>query len=144
MEASPIGSDAYKASRDEGIAELVAYLTYRTAQCPGEVYVLTGNSYGADVTGRALAELSNGVLDRIAFVALFGDPRFRTYNLQVAFFVDQCYFPRPEWQRGTSECFSRGWYAEDLGVYLPDRILDRAGSWCRDGDLACTGIPGDF
>lgn len=144
LEASLNASQLYQDSRDEGIAELVAYLNHRTAQCPGEMYVLTGHSQGADVTGRALAELSNGILDRIAFVALFGDPRFQTYNTQVIAFVDQCYFPRPVWQRGTSECYSHGWYADDFAPYLPDAILDRVGSWCRDGDVACTGIPQDI
>jgi hypothetical protein len=81
LEASFSASQVYEQSRDEGVDEIVAYLTHRVTQCPGELYVLTGHSQGADVTGRALAQLPASVLNRIAFAALFGDPRFQTYNL---------------------------------------------------------------
>jgi Mg-chelatase subunit ChlD len=136
------GSEVYEDSRDEGIAEFLTYMASRTAACPGETYILAGFSQGADLLGRAMFDLPSASRDRIAFLSLFGDPRFQSGNRQVVGLLDGpfdwCYQPRQPWVRGTAECFSKGWYAS--GQYLPDDILlTRTGSWCRDGDVACSG-----
>jgi hypothetical protein len=66
----------YLVSVLSGRDELVNYLTDRSAQCPGEVYVLGGYSEGAEVMGSGLRDdLPQALRDRIAFVALFGDPK---------------------------------------------------------------------
>lgn len=66
--------NAYYNSVEEGRQELVAYLTDRAAGCPGEVYVLSGWSQGAQVIGEGLFGLDEQVRNRVAHVALFGDP----------------------------------------------------------------------
>ena len=139
LEATPIDSEVYSNSKDAGVAEFLAYMAARTVTCPDEVYVLGGFSQGADVLGTALFDLPQGSRDRIAFVALFGDPRFQSGTSQIV--LNNCYGERASWVRGTSECYSKGWYAPVTGPYLPDDILlTRTGSWCRDGDVACSGI----
>lgn len=70
----------YDNSVNQGRQELIAYLSDRAAQCSNEVYVLGGYSQGAEAVGEALKDLDRAVRDRIAYVALFGDPTLDTGN----------------------------------------------------------------
>jgi alpha-tubulin suppressor-like RCC1 family protein/Mg-chelatase subunit ChlD len=140
------GGDAeYESSVAGGVAELVRYLTDRAAACPGEVYVLGGHSEGAQVMGEGLFALPQNVRDRIAFVALFGDPKLDLGNWPPTG-GGPFYFPpgcngdtsRP-WIRGSVVCSDAGGVFGARVPYLPSDIETRVGSWCRDGDGACTG-----
>jgi hypothetical protein len=71
----------YADSVVQGRSELVAYLTDRVAACPNTAFVLGGHSQGAQVIGDALPQLAPTTRARIAFVALFGDPRFNAGNI---------------------------------------------------------------
>ncbi len=137
-----IGFGPYEDSVRTGVDELEAYLTDRAAECGNEVYVLGGWSEGADVIGTALFELPENIRARIAFVALFGDPRLDAGNQ--ASLLDPpipwaCLDGQPIWMRGDSGC------ATSMGIfgarrpYLPSDIEGRVGSWCRKNDAACTG-----
>jgi Mg-chelatase subunit ChlD len=135
--------DAYQQSVAAGRSELNGYLTDRAAQCGNEVYVLGGYSEGADVIGSTLFDLPQTVRNRIAFVALFGDPKLDTGNnlgllTGIPLFPPGCVFGRP-WMRGSAPCWITGGIFESREPYLPTDIQDRVGSWCRDGDAACNG-----
>ena len=144
LELSPIDSEVYRNSRDEGVSELVAYMADRTAACPEEKFVLAGFSQGADVLGTAMFALPTATRDRIMFLSLFGDPRYQGGDPEDLDSPQRwCSAPRQAWLRGTANCHSKGWYAE--GQYLPDDILlTRTGSWCRDGDIACEDRPANY
>ena len=71
----------YVASVETGVKEITDFLVDRAAKCPLEILVLGGYSQGAQVIGVALTDPDYGVphwlRERIAFVALFGDPTLR-------------------------------------------------------------------
>ncbi len=136
----PIGD--YRESVEEGIAEAAAYLNDRAAACPDEVWVLSGYSQGAQVMGGALSELTDAALQKIAFVALFGDPKLD--NGRRGFFIGpdiptRCIGNELEWIRGTIFCFEPGGVLEARRPYLPDPIDVRTGSWCDRRDFICNG-----
>jgi hypothetical protein len=66
LEWTPVGAEEFSNSVAQGQAELDAWLSNRTIECPGEVYVLAGLSQGAMVIGGGLFELDEAVRDRIA------------------------------------------------------------------------------
>jgi alpha-tubulin suppressor-like RCC1 family protein/Mg-chelatase subunit ChlD len=140
------GDESYQSSVASGVAELNHYLTDRAAECAGEVYVLGGFSEGAQVIGEGLFELPESVRDRVAFVAIFGDPKLDLGNWPPTMTNPLFYFPpgcngdtsRP-WIRGSVVCSDAGGVFGARVPYLPGDIGDRVGSWCRDGDGACTG-----
>jgi Mg-chelatase subunit ChlD len=135
------GSAEYDSSIASGRDELVHYLTDRAAGCPNERYVLGGFSEGSQVTGEALFELPQTVRDRIAFVALFGDPKLDAGNWPppVDPFTFACNGDKQPWHRGTAPCYIAGGAFGPRVPYLPSDIEQRVGSWCRQGDGACTG-----
>lgn len=136
--------EAYAESVASGRDELTAYLTDRTAQCGNEVYVLGGYSEGAEVVGAALFELTQAIRDRIAFVALFGDPKLDTGNnlgplTGMPIFPPGCFAGEKPWIRGSAPCYITGGIFESRIPYVPTDIEQRVGSWCRDRDAACNG-----
>jgi alpha-tubulin suppressor-like RCC1 family protein/Mg-chelatase subunit ChlD len=138
------GDASYETSVATGVAELQHYLTDRAAQCPGEVYVLGGYSEGAQVIGEGLFALPQNVRDRIAFVALFGDPKLDLGNWPPTgggpfYFPPGCNGDSRPWIRGSVVCSDVGGIFGARVPYLPSDIEGRVGSWCRDGDGACTG-----
>ena len=144
----------FDASVQSGIDELTAYLGDRAVQCPSEVYVLGGYSEGADVVGRALGVLPAALRDRIAFVALFGDPILDTGNWRpagsppVGGFLPACFFGKKPWVRGSAPCWITGGIFGSHTPYVPSDMEGRVGSWCRDQDAACDGsifdVPASF
>lgn len=104
----------YDDSVAEGRQELAAYLTDRHAQCANETYVLGGYSEGADVIGSGLFDLPQAVRDRVAFAALFGDPKLDTGNwrppgsLPIGGFLPSCFFGKKPWIRGSAPCWITG------------------------------------
>lgn len=151
---APLPFGPYDNSVQTGINELGAYMTDRVAQCANEVYVLGGYSEGADVTGRALSVLPQSIRDRIAFVALFGDPVLDTGNWRppgtppIGGFLPSCFFGKKPWIRGSAPCWSTGGIFGSHTPYVPPDMEQRVGSWCRDQDAACVGslfdVPASF
>lgn len=129
----------YAESVAQGRSELEAYLNHRTVECSGEVFVLAGWSEGAQVIGESLADLSEPIQDRIAYVALFGDPTFTSMNAELFPFTGICFLPQQPWVRGTSDCYTQGIFGQRV-PYVPAGMEARVGSWCERGDPACTGL----
>lgn len=129
---------SYDRSVMAGIAEATAYVADRAASCPDEELVLAGFSQGAQVVGESLHGLDAGVRDRIAYVALFGDPSLDTKNaLELP--LECSGLTRSPWTRDTGRCFSAGGILGSRVPYVPADMEDRTGSWCAFGDGICTG-----
>ena len=149
LEWNDLDFGAYHDSKEAGKQELDAYLSQRAIQCPGELYVLGGWSQGGQVISEGLAGLDQFVRNRIAFVAVFGDPT-RNTGFDVLLpaelappFLDACN-GRPEpWIRGTAPCWAPAGVFGARDPYVPADIANRVGSWCRSGDMACTSLPQD-
>lgn len=111
-----------------GTDELVRHLNDRVSRCPNEAIVLGGYSQGADVVGWALERQGYGGLNaatrsHIAYVAMYGDPRFG------------CGL----WDK-LGVC-SQGVTDGALGKrvpYVPGEFQQKVGSWCDLNDGVCT------
>ncbi len=143
--------NAYYASVEEGRAELVAYLADRAATCPGEVFLLGGWSQGAQVIGEGMRGLAREVRDRIAYVALFGDPVLLTGNrlpslpfLSSPLWPVSCALGPKPWIRGSSPCWISGGYLGPRDPYVPADMELRVGSWCTFLDGVCDGSFADL
>jgi Cutinase len=133
----------YGASVDAGVTELTSYLTERADACPGEIFVVGGYSQGAQVVGEALFELNSATRDRIAFVALFSDPKLYLPEGRGPF-APACRGEESPWRRGTVSCWTDSGILEARNPYLPDDVQDRTGSWCDRNDGVCDGNPADW
>jgi Ca2+-binding RTX toxin-like protein len=130
----PAALGGYNASRNTGTDELVNFLNGR--DCEGETVVLGGYSQGAHVVGAALPRLEGDVASRVAFVALFGDPKFNPGGS-----LTRLTGGMAPWARGNSRWYHTGGILEPRQPYLPDSFVDRTGSWCDKQDGICTGNP---
>ena len=138
----------YSDSVAQGHQELVAYMADRAAACPNETFVLGGWSQGAQVVGEGLFDLTPAVRSRIAFIALFGDPKRDTGNYLPIYPTPpeahpaSCEgHPKP-WIRGDANCGSFGGIFHPRNPYVPADIENRVGSWCRRQDSACEALGG--
>ncbi|WP_239375718.1 cutinase family protein [Frankia sp. Cj5] len=122
------GWEGYYASVRTGVAELARHLNDRAAKCPKESIVIGGYSQGAEVVGTALFNVSSYTLSRIAYVALYGDPRTSACNAIM----------RPPWSRGNAFCALGSLGAR--APYIPMQLTGRVGSWCDAWDGVCTGF----
>lgn len=133
----------YRASVTSGVTELSAYLNARAEECEDELYVLGGYSQGAHVTGEALFNVSNKVLERTGYVALFGDPKLSLPEGR-GFFPSACRGGASSpWRRGNTSCLTNGGVLEARDPYLPTTapatLVTRVGSWCDREDGICNG-----
>jgi hypothetical protein len=128
----------YRASVATGVAELTSYLRERAAACPDERFVVGGYSQGAQVVGEGLFASSSAVRDRIAFVALFSDPKLFLPEGEGAF-PPACRGEESPWRRGGVSCWTDNGILEPRRPYVPDDIDDRTGSWCDRNDGICNG-----
>ena len=150
LEGTDLIAGAYAASVEQGRLELDAYLTDRAAECAGEVYVLAGWSQGAQVIGEGVDLLNQSIQDRIAYVALFGDPVLNTgfdalipAELAGPFLAACNGNPKP-WIRGSAPCWNPGGVLGRRDPYVPQGMDTRVGSWCRGGDGSCTSLVQDI
>jgi Mg-chelatase subunit ChlD len=96
------------------------------------------------VIGGGLFDLDETVLDRIAYVAIFGDPTYTTLTDQAGPLSDRCEDDwLPSWVQGTGQCWQQGALGERI-PYIPFSLDGRVGSWCSLGDYACSSIPTDL
>lgn len=147
-----IVSTNYFSSVDEGVDEYVSYLTDRAAACPDEIFAVGGYSQGAHTTGDMLYELPTAIRDRIAHVALVGDPKLYLPE-GVSLKVGPVALPPPAcigrdfsvWRRGNVSCFTdNGILGARTPDYIPVDIQSRTGSWCDRNDPICNGNVADF
>ncbi|NND76387.1 MAG: cutinase family protein [Ilumatobacter sp.] len=139
----PAGGE-YRSSVTSGVTELTAYLTARAARCPDEIFAIGGYSQGAQVVGDALPNLSASTRDRIAYVALFGDPKLYLPEGRGPF-PPACIGKQfSEWRRGNVSCFTDNGILEARKPYLPSDVESRSGSWCDRNDPICNNNPADF
>lgn len=123
-------SNLYYESVKDGAEELAWYLEDKMTSCPLQQVVLGGYSQGAQVVGDALNLLPAQFRSRIAYTALFGDPKFNS-RLPNS--------PTPKvgyWARGSANGLQTG----SLGArvqYVPDGIAN-VGSWCDKEDPVCS------
>jgi cutinase len=133
----------YRASVAAGVAELTGFLSQRAHDCPHEVFVVGGYSQGAQVVGEALFELSTATRDRIAFVALFSDPKLYLPEGRGPL-PPACRGDESPWRRGGVSCWTDNGILEARTPYLPEDIAVRTGSWCDRNDGVCNGNVADL
>jgi len=134
----------YGPSVETGMHELVTHLNDRAARCPNEKTVIGAYSQGADVAGWALrrSDLSQTARNHIAYVALYGDPKFDAGSM-----FDRMRGIVPWWVRGDNHGFrsTQNSFAQQQGIagprspYISSEFSGRFGSWCDDQDGVCTG-----
>ena len=118
----------YQNSVRQGVADLAEKIEATASSCPDTAIVLAGYSQGAQVIGDAIAgsgrlgrpAVDAAALDRVAAVALFGDPTFTAGE------------PFNAENRNRNGVFARGRGALDA-------VADRTRSFCNQGDRFCQG-----
>lgn len=132
-----VGSARYGGSVKAGIREMTSLLRDRAQRnCPQERWILGGYSQGAHVVGTTVAEqLTRSERRRIAFVALFGDPKLVTTRGRCA------RAGLAWWVRGDAVCGQRGIHTRGVSSprpeYAPADLRGRFGSWCDRRDGVC-------
>jgi Mg-chelatase subunit ChlD len=126
----------YSRSVEEGVLELRAILSQRGSSCPNERWIIGGYSQGAQVVGNAVSQIDQSLRDRVAFLALFGDPLFKDEENNGCRTNTLAW-----WVRDDAECGNGGIIAHragrDRSPYLPADLKGRAGSWCTHNDGVC-------
>jgi hypothetical protein len=123
----------YQASVASGVEMLLYDMQLTDFKCGGTVrYILTGYSQGAWAVHDALWQIARanpGELDRIAGVALFGDPDF----------VHSQPIVRDNYSADIADGASAGVDSANVGV--PKKITTLSGSWCYPTDPVCQFTP---
>ncbi|MBI3983983.1 cutinase family protein [Candidatus Microgenomates bacterium] len=112
---------AYHSSVNYGVAATVSLLNQQIQQCPNQQFVLGGYSQGAHVMGDVLYQVGDRVADNIAYVGLFGDPKFNPFS-----YAARGDFVRP-----------LGGVLEPRSADFPEQFRGRVQSWCRQDDGIC-------
>jgi hypothetical protein len=116
----------YESVRD-GAEELAWFLEDQMTSCPLQQVVVGGYSQGAETVADGINILQAEFRARIAYLSLYGDPKFNPYESIVP--------PITGW-------WARGNATATHGIlnarknYIPDGIVS-AGSWCQRGDNVC-------
>jgi hypothetical protein len=129
--ASTIRANAYYESMYDGSDALTQYLKSKIVNCPDQKIVLGGYSQGAQVVGETLPRLTTLERSKIAFAALYGDPKFNTKD-------GTSVYKKGPWVRGNSFVLSGGILGARVN-YLPNDMRGKSASWCDFGDTICTG-----
>lgn len=160
---------SYGLSVKEGTRELKNYLDIRMSdsQCPDSHFIIGGFSQGAQVVGETLFKLTDNQLNKIAYVALFGDPKLNlpegntyTYGGKLLDDIrktnpeyapsepispDACYGVNTSpWRTMIDNCHA---YAGQLGArspYVPKSIESRVHLWCHQNDGICDSTQSVF
>jgi hypothetical protein len=118
----------YYESVADGAEELAWFLEDRLTSCPFQQIILGGYSQGAQVVGDAVFKLQPALRPRIAYVALYGDPKFNPRTSAIPPITGT-------WVRGNVSNLQTGilFARKD---YLPDDIYNKT-SWCDVSDPVC-------
>lgn len=121
-------SNRYYESVKDGAEELAWYLEDQMTSCPLQHVVLGGYSQGAEVVADGVNIMQPAFRNRIAYMAMYGDPKFNPAQSIVP--------PKSGWwKRGNTDVFTHG-ILNQRRNYIPDDVLF-ASSWCQAGDLIC-------
>lgn len=143
------GGSAFKYgnSVDEGVKELVAYLSQHYVKCQsvGTYYILGGYSQGAQVVGEALWQTPSYIRDRIVFVGLFGDPTNyfpegkTTGTWPFTHHTPACNGESLSlYRRKVARCdLEGGSLGARMPNYLPHDMHTKTGVWCIADDFIC-------
>ncbi len=118
----------YYESVADGAEELAWYLEDKLTSCPFQTVILGGYSQGAHVVGDAMFKIKPNFRPRIAYVALFGDPKFNPRTNMIP-------PTTAPWVRGNASSFQTGVLLARKN-YLPDEIALKT-SWCDINDPIC-------
>jgi hypothetical protein len=118
----------YYESVADGAEELAWFLEDRLTSCPFQQIIVGGYSQGAHVVGDALFKLKPNLRPRIAYVALFGDPKFNPRTSAIPPIIGP-------WVRGNASSLQTGLLLARKN-YLPDEIVYKT-SWCDIADPIC-------
>lgn len=127
----------YKTSIESGKALLEKFLK-QLSNDPDECVVLLGYSQGAQVIGDTLTSVASeypGLLSRIIYVGLFGDPKLDLRGEGLSLGRD---IP---WYRGDAIPVINGGSLGSRIPYVPkfnDVYMGPVGSWCYEDDFVCT------
>lgn len=127
--ATTIRSNAYLESVYDGSDALTQYIRAKVKEDPNRKIILGGYSQGAHVVGDALPRLTAAEREKIAYVALYGDPKMNTKD-------DTSLWKKGPWVRGSTSIFANG----SLGArvtYMPEDMRYKVGSWCDVLDAIC-------
>jgi hypothetical protein len=134
----------WRDSARAGTQELVAYLNERATRCPDERQVLGGYSQGANVVGDALTAMPAAARSKVAFAALFGDPKLHLPEGK-GWYPPACRgTSRSPWRRGSVGCHTDNGILGARMPYVPADIASRVGSWCDRNDPICNGNLADL
>lgn len=140
-------SNSYGWSVEQGVKELNLYLKnrFQNGPCRDSRIILAGYSQGAQVVGQLLAMgtgwVHKSVLDRIDYVALFGDPKLYLpsgYGLKR--FASACTTGiRDVWFEGSPNipCTTSSGALNARKPYIPNEFLLKTGLWCNPKDFVC-------
>lgn len=125
-------------SVDEGTAELKAYISNLSQQCPNTKFVLGGYSQGAMVISRTLGELD---ASRIVYVSTFGDPKLYLPEgkTQLLKKPDACYGRNlSNYRINVADCYAYEGVLGSYQPYQPEKYVDKLGTWCNKADIMCS------
>ncbi len=134
------GNGRYDESVESGKRNLIEYFEFVSdtglfERCSSIQYVLSGYSQGAQVVGEALSDTRmSPFLHRIAYVALFGDPK--NDNGKRLFGLGASDIP---WYRGDVKPYKGGGILGVRSPYMVDSLRSKTGSWCKNDDGVCGG-----
>lgn len=117
-------NDPYHISQAKGVEMLLAEVRESIASCSDQQLILGGYSQGAHVIGDSLHLLTQSERNHIAYVALFGDPRFNVNS-----FAARGTFTVKRVGRSGGVLESR----EEFPADMQSRIT----SWCLHNDGIC-------
>ncbi len=115
-------SGTYRTSVNDGISSAFALLNKEYIRCPNQRYILGGYSQGAQVMGDLLPRLGDNIKNKIAYVALFGDPRFDRNSFAAQ---GDHYFAATGILGKRNE--------------FPSEYKGKISSWCKRNDGICEG-----
>lgn len=151
----------YGKSVDTGVHELTGYLTERMAKCPDKQYILGGFSQGAHVVSETLFALTTNQLNKISYIALFGDPKLYLpeaaqytigekiskerkandpyYNDEFGYPSDACYGAGlSKWRHTVDNCNTHtGSLYIPRSDYYPKEVSGKIHTWCFAEDGVC-------
>lgn len=126
---------SYSQSVKDGKDLVVNYIQNSNFLECGTRMVLAGYSQGAQVIGEAVSDLRLvNYLPQISFVATFGDP-----SLDINTLLGGDIFADTTWYRGNATKYISGGLVNVRNPYLPQAMQDKAGAWCEETDVICTG-----
>lgn len=129
----------YGDSVAKGKTEFKSYVEQRMKKCGDAVFVVGGYSQGAQVVREGIEQLTATQKDRIASLALFGDPKLFLPEGLGGTFAPQCYTNifKSKWRRAVPNCRTNSGSLLPQIPYLSDSLKDKTGLWCNDNDFVC-------